>query len=105
MRAVEVSISVRDATVDGVEVAAGDAITLVDGVLTSRASNVDEALMAGLAEAVSDDAEYLALFLGEDASAEDGDRVVALIKAAHPDLEIDVASGGQPHYPYIAGVE
>jgi DAK2 domain fusion protein YloV len=105
IRSVEVSVSVRDATVDGVEVAAGDAIALLDGVLTARAASVDEALMAGLAEAVSDESELVTLYLGEEASDEDGERVTVLIETAHPQLEVEIVSGGQPHYPYIAGVE
>ena len=105
IRAVEVSVSVRDATVDGVAVREGDAIVLVDGVLVATASTVDEALMAGLAEAVSDETELVTLYLGDDASDEDGERATGLIAGAHPDLDVEVVRGGQPHYPYIAGVE
>ncbi len=105
IRAVEVSVSVRDATVDGVAVEEGDAIVLVDGVMTATAETVDEALIAGLAEAVDDDAELVTLYLGAEASDEDGERVTGLIEGAHPDLDIDIVRGGQPHYPYIAGVE
>lgn len=103
--AVEVSVSVRDATVDGVAVREGDAIALVDGVLMATAQDVDEALLAGLEHAVSDEAELVTLYLGADASDEDGERVTALIEEAHPDLDVDIVRGGQPHYPYIAGVE
>ena len=105
VRNVEVTEAVRDTTVDGVEVHIGDSIVLVDGTLKARTETPEEALMIGLAEAIGDDGEIVTLILGADAPGEAADSLPDLIEAAHPDVEVEVVMGGQPHYPYLAGVE
>ena len=105
VRNVEVTEAVRDTTVDGVAVRIGDAIVLVDGTLKARTETPEEALMIGLAEAIGDDGEIVTLILGADAPESAADSLPDLIEAAHPDVEVEVVMGGQPHYPYLAGVE
>lgn len=105
VRNVEVTRSVRDTTVDGVTVAIGDSIVLVDGTLTARTETPEEALMVGLAEAIGDDGEIVTLILGADAPEAAAASLPDLIDAAHPGVEVEVVMGGQPHYPYLAGVE
>ena len=107
-RCVEVTRAVRDAAADGLRVAAGDAIALVDGRLAARADDLDGALLAGLAAALAgaDGAiELVSVYLGAGAPAGAGERLPALIGAAHPELAVEVVAGGQPHYPYVAGLE
>jgi dihydroxyacetone kinase-like predicted kinase len=36
---------------------------------------------------------------------EDADALVEGVRTAHPELEIEVHDGGQPHYPLLFGVE
>jgi DAK2 domain fusion protein YloV len=104
VRSVSVTRSVRDASADGVEVADGDAIVLVDGTLVARADSLEEALLIGLGR-VAEGAELATLYLGADAPADAEERVSSLIAEAHAELELEVVPGGQPHYPYILGVE
>ncbi len=105
VRNVEVTEAVRDTTVDGVAVEIGDSIVLVDGTLKARTETPEEALMIGLAEAIGDDGEIVTLILGADAPEDAADSLTDLIEAAHPDVEVEVVMGGQPHYPYLAGIE
>lgn len=105
VRCVEVSRAARDATVDGVTVNAGDAIALVEGRLVGRAQTLEGALLAGLALAIGDGAEIATVYLGEEAPADGGGRVEELVARAHPGLEVEILVGGQPNYPYLAGVE
>lgn len=105
VRCVEVSISVRDASVDGVEVKHGDAIAFLDGRLVAACPTTEGALLAALAPVVSGAVEIVTIYLGDGVGAEDGARVSALIEAAHPSVEVEVLEGGQPHYPYLVAVE
>jgi uncharacterized protein len=105
VRCVEVSTSVRDASVDGVTIRTGDAIALVDGVMHAACGSHDEALLAGLGAAIDEAAALVTVYLGAEADADAEERVRALIEDAHPDVEVDVLPGGQPHYPYLASVE
>ena len=107
VRCVEVTRAVRDAVADGVSVTAGDAIAILDGRLVARAGEIDEALLAGIAHALeSDDALELAtVYLGVDAPAGSAERVPGLLEDAHEQLEVEVFTGGQPHYPYLVSLE
>ncbi len=106
VRCVEVTRAARASAVDGVAVAEGDPIALVDGVLVARADSLESALLAGIAQAASHrTAELITLILGADAPADAAESTRALVEAAYPHLEIEVIEGGQPYYPYIAGVE
>lgn len=105
VRSVEVSRSVRAATVDGVAVHAGDAIALVDGRLVAAAGSLEDALLAGLEDARAANAELVSVYLGADAPGDALATVGALVEARFPGVEVQVIVGGQPHYPYLAGVE
>jgi dihydroxyacetone kinase-like predicted kinase len=45
----------------------------------------------------------LTLLTGADKPELDG--LVKRIEAGHPDLELDIQSGGQPHYPLLLSAE
>ena len=45
----------------------------------------------------------LTLLTGADAP--DLDRVLERIRERHPDVEVDVQPGGQPHYPLLLSAE
>ena len=105
VRAVEVSRSVRTATVDGVAVREGDAIALVDGRMVAATETLEDALLAGLDVATEDGGEIVTVYLGQEAPADAAERLPRLIGERHPDLEIQIVPGGQPYYPYLAGVE
>jgi dihydroxyacetone kinase-like predicted kinase len=105
VRSVEVSTASRDASVDGVAVRAGEAIAFVDGRLRAAASSHDDALLAGLAIAVSPDAELVTVYLGAEALPGAEARLIQRIGSTHPTVEVEIMRGGQPHYTYIATVE
>jgi len=105
VRCVEVSRSVRTASVDGVQVTEGDAIAFLDGKLIHATSDTDEALIAALAQAIGEDAEIVTIYLGADAAPDAEERLRPRIEQAHPGIELDIMPGGQPHYPYLASIE
>jgi dihydroxyacetone kinase-like predicted kinase len=106
VRSVEVTRAARASRVEGIETQAGDPIALVDGTLVARADSLESALLTGIAHALQGGTpELITLILGAEAPADAAESTRALIEAAHPNLEIEVIDGGQPYYPYIAGVE
>lgn len=105
VRVIEVSRAVRSAHLDGVSVREGDAIALVDGRLVAAHATLEKALLAGIDVAIDGGAEIVTVYLGQEAPRDAGERLPALIAARHPHLEVQVMEGGQPYYPYLAGVE
>ncbi|MFA7297531.1 MAG: DAK2 domain-containing protein [Dehalococcoidia bacterium] len=106
VRCVEATRAARATHIDGRTIEEGQAIALVDGRIVAGDDLLDDAFIAGLAIAVGEmPAELITVYLGSSApiGAEEviGDR----IQAAFPDVTVEIIDGGQPHYPYIAGVE
>ena len=104
VHSIEVTRAVRETSIDGIAIALGDAIALVDGRLVGRADSLEESLLQALAPLAAD-ASLVTIYLGVDANAASAATVERLIGEAHADLEVEILPGGQPHYPYLASIE
>jgi len=104
VHSIEVTLAVRDAVVDGVTIESGQALALVDGRPFVAATDLEDALLDTI-EAIAWDAEVVTIYLGADAPADAAERLPSMVEARCPGLEVEVVHGGQPHYPYLAGVE
>ena len=105
VRTVEVTEAVRDATIDGVCVAIGQTIGLVDDRLVVAGDTAADVVGDTLAYAGVDGAELLTVFTGAGCDAAETGALRAALAARYPDLAVEVLDGGQPHYRYIVGVE
>ncbi|MBN1876830.1 MAG: DAK2 domain-containing protein [Anaerolineae bacterium] len=101
----EVTWAVRDVELNGIEVREGDAIGLLDGELVVDTGSYDEAVHWLLAEANLDERELVTLYYGEDVEEVEATSLVETLYEAYPDLEFEIVTGGQPHYPYIISIE
>ena len=102
----EVTIAVRDSTVDGKPVAEGDAIAFIGKSLIASVKSVDEALTALVDVMLEEDDEaHVTLYYGADVTEEEAEAAVAALSERHAEAEIAAVYGGQPHYPYLVAVE
>lgn len=101
----EVTIAVRDATLDGIAVHAGDALGLLDGEAVSADPDRTTVALAVIERLGVADAGMLTLFYGQDVTAEEAGALAGQACRRYGSLEVEVVSGGQPHYPYIMSVE
>ena len=95
----EVTVASRDATLDGVEIQAGAYLGLVDDVAVVSGPDLDAVVTEVVDRVVAGDRGFLTILTGEAAPALDG--LVAALEARHPDLEVEIHEGGQPHYPLL----
>ena len=102
---VEITQAVRDAVIDGKTVNAGDYMALADGGLSALASTAEEAVALALAEADTDLAEIITLFVGNAVGTENRVALVEELEDAYPDCEITVYEGGQDVYDYLIAIE
>ena len=58
-----------------------------------------------LAKLDLDKAEVVTIYYGADAESAEAEQISASIREQHPQLQIEVIRGGQPHYSYIISVE
>jgi hypothetical protein len=102
VRTIEVTIATADRLADGVAIAAGDAIALVDGHVVAAEKNLPEALRKGLERAGAGDESMLTLYTG---AGEEGPGWESTIRGWYPGCDVQVMAGGQRLYPLIASVE
>jgi DAK2 domain fusion protein YloV len=99
----EVAIASRDALLDGIAVREGDYLALLDGTAIASGAAFDEAVRAVLERLLAQPRDVLTLLRGEEAPPLDG--LVEELTESHPELEVDVHEGGQPHYPLLISAE
>ena len=102
---IEVTRAVRATTLDGVAVAAGDYMGLVEGDLAVVQDTPEAALLSALAGVGITDDHIVTLYRGVDAAPEQAELVARQIEEQTPGIQVDLVYGGQPHYPYFAAVE
>jgi DAK2 domain fusion protein YloV len=106
VRTGEVTQAVRDAPTPAGPVAAGDWLGLIvgEGIVAVGAS-VTEVAVGLLDVLVGAEHELVTVLEGADASAESTATIEGWLAAHRPGVEVDRLRGGQPHYPYLFGVE
>ena len=93
----------RSATVDGVVVADGDYLGLVEDEAVASGTELADVARAVVERLLDPGADVLTVLLGEGLEALP-DPIVELAGAT-PGLELDVHVGGQPHYPLLLSAE
>jgi len=105
VRTGEVTQAVRDASIDGERVHAGDLIALTREGLVAATGSPADAVCSLLEKLVDDDSEIVTVLVGSDAPAHETDRIREHIEFRFPHVEVEFHDGGQPLYPYLVGVE
>ena len=101
----EITIATRTVEIDGVNVKQGEVIGLLDGKLVVSSTSVEQAVLELLNKASASEHELVTLIYGEDMSQNDANRIGDAVRQAHPNLEIELQNGGQPHYQFILSIE
>jgi len=101
----EVTQAVRDAQVNGLDIAQGQFIGLLNGDLVTVDAGV-EAVIRNLLDSIDmDDVEIVTIYHGADANEDQASQIGELIEGSHPEVEVEVIDGGQAHYFYIISAE
>jgi hypothetical protein len=98
-----VTIASRDVQLNGVAVRKGRWLGLADGEPVVGGDTFDEVAGAVLERLLREPRSIVTLLTGESPPSLDG--LLARIASEHPDVELDVHEGGQPHYPLLLAAE
>ncbi|GIU95436.1 MAG: hypothetical protein KatS3mg012_1893 [Gaiellaceae bacterium] len=99
----EITIASRDAELDGVAIRKGAYLGLVDEVAVASSERLDEVLEEVLSRLLTGDRESLVILTGEGAPQLDG--LMARLQHEHPEVDVEIHEGGQPHYPLLLVAE
>jgi DAK2 domain fusion protein YloV len=98
-----VTIASRDIQLNGVSVHKGKWLGLANGEPVAGGESFDEVVHVVLARLLAEPRGILTLLTGEDPPSLDA--LLSELEAEHPELELDVHQGGQPHYPLLLAAE
>jgi DAK2 domain fusion protein YloV len=99
----EVTVASRDVRLDGLAIRAGTWLGLADGEAVAGGDDFDEVAGAVVDRLLAGPRGVLTLLTGADPPVLEG--LLARIAERHPDVELDVQDGGQPHYPLLLSAE
>jgi len=101
----QITYAVRDTQMEGITIEKGHFMGISDGKIVATDPNRQETVKLLLEQMITDDDEILTILVGEDATAEETDDIIAFVEQTFEDVEIEVHQGDQPIYSYIFSVE
>ncbi|WP_047757741.1 DAK2 domain-containing protein [Geobacillus sp. ZGt-1] len=101
----QVTFSVRDTTIDGIEIQKGDYMGLWDDRIIAADKDKLAVTKRLLDALIDEESEIVTILYGEDATEIDVETVVAYLETKHDGVEVEVHNGKQPLYPFIISVE
>jgi hypothetical protein len=103
VRAGAVTKASRDAVVGDLAVEEGQYLGLLDGEPVTTGPVLQPVAREVVERLLEEGADVLTILTGEE--AEGVDDLLAYVREAHPDLEVEAHEGGQPHYPLLFAAE
>jgi dihydroxyacetone kinase-like predicted kinase len=101
----EVTMAVRDSDMNGLDIKDGDMIGILKGKIEIKGETVDEVVLQLLEKMADEDTQLITLLYGEEIDEKTAESLKDLLEEKYPECEIEVHSGGQPHYYYLLSVE
>lgn len=101
----QTTYAVRDTVIDDKEIKEGNIMGIGDEGIISVGEDIVETTVEMIKGMVDDESEIVSLYYGIDVSEEQANELAQKVEEELPELEIEVYSGGQPIYYYIASVE
>jgi dihydroxyacetone kinase-like predicted kinase len=99
----EVTVSSRDTQLDGIDVRKGAYLGLAGESAVASGDDFAQVACQVAERLLTDGREVLMLLTGADGPELDG--LLEQLQQRHPEVELDVQEGGQPHYPLLLAAE
>jgi DAK2 domain fusion protein YloV len=99
----EVTIASRDVEMNGLVVSKGTWLGLAQGEAVAGGADFEDVAVAVADRLLAEPRGVMTLLTGADKPELDG--LVRRIEERHPELELDIQAGGQPHYPLLLSAE
>ncbi len=97
--------AIRDTTIDGLAIAEGDFLGMVDGKIVVSKKDLLEVALETLEQMIDEETEIVTIIIGEEGSQEEAEKMEDALLAMNDELEIEIHMGDQPVYPYLFAAE
>ena len=101
----QVTYAVRDTSIDGKEINAGDIMGLDDDGIQAVSTDLNQTTKELLAHMVDEDSELISIYYGADVNEEDAKAFADYVEETYEDCDVEFNYGGQPIYYYVMSVE
>ncbi len=105
VKSAQVTIAVRDTSVDGVNIKEGEFLSIVDGKIKASSQTPSSAVISAIDLMADDTTGTISLFYGADVSEDDAEALAQSIEEKYPECDILLNQGSQPVYHYLISVE
>ena len=105
VKTAEVTYAAHDAFFEDLEIKQGELIGLWQGDIVAVGASLEQVLPATLDRMLDEHDELVTLLAGQEVRQEEADRIAALIRSRHPQIEVELHYGGQPVYFFLISVE
>jgi dihydroxyacetone kinase-like predicted kinase len=99
----EVTVASRDAELNGFHVSKGHYLGLAGGAAVAEGESFDEVAGEVVERLLAEPRGVLTLLTGSE--PQPLEHLLARVAELHPEVELDVQEGGQPHYPLLLSAE
>lgn len=101
----EVTMAVRDTTVDGMSITKGDFIGMADGRLVAFDHHLDNLVMALVRKMTDEDTGLVTLYYGADTTGGEAGEILGKLEDEFAGIDFELHYGGQPLYNFIISIE
>ncbi|MGQ9631418.1 MAG: DAK2 domain-containing protein [bacterium] len=105
VKTVEIARAAHPTQIGGLKIRRGQAIGLLDDDLVAAGDDILEVLIESLNKAGIEEAGVATIYYGADTQQSDAEGVAERIRRDHPQIQVEVVRGDQPHYNYIVSLE
>ncbi len=105
VKTIEITRATRSTNLDGLDIKKNQAIGLLDGKLSAAGDEASDVISDLLTKIDLAEAEVITIYYGAGTGEAEAEDVSARISKQHPQLQVEVVNGNQPHYDYIIGIE
>lgn len=105
VKTAELTYAVRDTSINGKKITKGNFIGLEGDDIHSTGKDIQEVAFELLDKTIDDESSLITILYGEDTTEKDAESLTEKIEAKYPDLDVELAYGGQPLYFYIFSIE
>ncbi|MEC1386047.1 DAK2 domain-containing protein [Aerococcus viridans] len=101
----QVTVAVRDTTVDGLEIHKDHFMGIIDGKIVSEDADLVKETINIVNAMIDEDKELVTLIFGEETDQATAELIAEAVEEANEDIEVEIVDGGQPVYHFLASVE